>query len=123
MSSFDFLNEKFLTFFVEKNGQISVEMMSTLERKAKISVNQTGFTEHCTIRNSGIVLSVIFTDNTMFGKDEVITYANKNEIASKIASELDANYNHCIVGECAFVFDEDNTMARKLIDYMKEMAN
>lgn len=115
---------KFLTLIipVDENDPLQTEHLSNGSRK-KLITRDSGLPESPAVigYGGGLYITVFCEDNYRTPKNVFKKCATVNVRATKIANSLDKMCNHCIQGECAFVFDDDNEASRGAISRIKSI--
>jgi hypothetical protein len=120
MSSINyFLTNKFLTFIVPTEGQTITKQMTTLERNNVIMTN--GDSPAYAVINDRVAITIFCKEDYRSAKNKIYHHEKKNDHATIIANYLDKSNNHCILGKCAFVFDDDNCETRNLINEISKL--
>ncbi len=132
------LNEKFLTLIIEVNGDYSIDYFSINDRRSFFNFDDDISSSAITYSNGQYreVVSLFHKDNYRITQNcpsqndkleqenfKMDNSALFNPIASLMANKLDNNDISCIIGDCAFVF-EDTTMFAEVVlrELMEKMT-
>ncbi len=131
------LDEKFLTLVVKKDKSCTIGMFSMQERGMENANNSWSV-----IHVGNEMISVIYADDYRIPKTQVhnndnITDKNRqesfwrknktsfNQKASRIANHLDQQHVNCIIGDCAFVFEQPTSFTeaslQELVDQYRHV--
>lgn len=112
------LTNEFLTFIVPNAGPMITKRMTISERN-KIIIPNGNIPAYATINNN-IAISISCEEDYRSTKNEIYDDKHKNVRATIIANSIDTINNHCILGNCAFTFDDDNDETRNLIKNLRK---
>lgn len=120
------LSKTYLTIIIPhlESDPLEVEHLTTLDRNDLIMKGSNEIIERGVLCYTDDSVSISFFCEWNYRTDKSThheTDMQKNERATQIADALDSACNHCIVGDCAFVFGEDDDRSRALIEKIKKM--
>lgn len=119
-------SKKYLTIIIPhlEEDPIEVEHLTTLDRNRLIMKGSDEIIERGVLCYPDDEVSISFFCEWNYRTDKTTHYQTKmqkNVRATRIADALDRACNHCIVGDCAFVFDDDNAKSRALIEKIQKI--
>jgi len=130
----DIRNEKFLTLIIKIDGKCSIGNNSINDRNTQFNMYDAEVSWSA-INYFGESITVIYKDDYRISKDNQDNTDQKkfwgenkdlfNHLASRIANYFDQIHTNCILGTCAFIFDEPTNitddMLQKLVEKYKKI--
>lgn len=125
-SSLDYLNSKtFMTLIVphDQGEKIEIKHLTTPACNKLIMKGSSEFPEYGAIACPSTNISYVCPQNYRTAKNNISkTDFMINIRATRMANFLDKICDHNIIGTCAFVFDDDNSVSNSLIKKMMELG-
>lgn len=119
-TDFELKNEHLLTLFVSMKGYTLMKRSTIFESHKRLNpINNCP--SSFSLYSDQIHITVYCTENFMTNKNQQkYQHEYENKKASYLANAFDSNNNHCITGDCVFVFEKDDEQHEKIINWMNE---